>query len=187
MRTSTLSAILLASAAALASAQPPVQVRIQGDVTIHQDFQSNLQRTFMETNRQMIESAYRARQLQIQQGYLDLARQEAEEALRAREQSAALENRVLDDELGYKEFRRASASWKVNQDVMDAFAAGRLAHPDFDALLPAMRIIADSLRPQWSKVTMAEYVECLYVIAKNASFAAPVRTVLLNPEPAPKQ
>jgi hypothetical protein len=46
---------------------------------------------------------------------------------------------------------------------MDAFARGRAARPDFDALLPAMRIVADSLRPDWSRISMTESVECLYV------------------------
>jgi len=164
-----------------------LQAQQRVDVTIHQDV--NPLQMFLDTTRDTTLAIGRARELQIQQGYLDLARQQAEDARRAREQSARLQDRVLDDEFGFRAARREWATWKINQDVMDAFAHGRAAHPDFDALLPAMRIVADSLRPEWSRITMSEYVECLYVIARNASFASGARAALLKTDaqaPEPK-
>jgi hypothetical protein len=152
----------------------PTQVRIEGEIRVQH--QPSPLGVFLDSTRQATETAQHIRELQIQQGYLDLARRQAEELRQQREASAQLESRVLADDMGY---RRARNETQAAQEVRDAFLSARMAHDDFDALLPAMRIIAGSLRPQWSAITMTEYVECLYVITKNANFAAPVRDSLL--------
>jgi hypothetical protein len=115
-----------------------IQAQQRIDVTVHQE--PSLLQMFSETMQESTRAAERSRELQIQQGYLDLARQQAEDARRAREQSHPLQDRVLDDEFGFRTARRDWAKWKINQDVMDAFVHGRAAHPDFDVLLPPARI-----------------------------------------------
>jgi hypothetical protein len=117
----------------------------------------------------------RRQELGIQQGWLDLARDRERRLAELERESRRLQDRVLDQNFGYTDFRTGVANWRLNQDVIDAFAVGRRNHDDFDALVPIMRIIADGLRPQWGNVTMTEYVECLYSVAKNASFAAQAR------------
>ena len=56
-------------------------------------------------------------------------------------------------------------------EIKGALLLAHMAHSDFDIFIPSMQIIAQALRPDWSKIRMTEYLECLYVIAKHASFA----------------
>ena len=132
-----------------------------------------------DTLKQATEVSGQLRQAEFQQGWLDLARLQQRQLREEEERSRRLQERVLDQNMGYRDFRAGIAAWKVDQETMDAFTPARNAHPDFDALLPVMRIASDSLRSQWASITMTEYVECLYAGAKNAGFAAPARVVLL--------
>ena len=102
------------------------------------------------------EAKAKAEELKIQQGWLDLARQQAAQS-------------------------KGSASLVApGADIQQALLIANMAHPDFNTLAPGMQIIARALRPDWSKMTTDEYLECLYVIAKNASFAAQFREKLPN-------
>jgi hypothetical protein len=114
-----------------------------------------------------LESKARAQELKIEQGWLDLARQQANQKQPNKSGQTAL----------------ASAD-----DMKQALLMANMAHPDFAALTPIMQIIALSLSPDWSKISTSEYLECLYVIAKNASFAAQSREKLLGQSrPAPAE
>jgi hypothetical protein len=112
--------------------------------------------------RSVLESRSKAAELKIQQGWLDLARQQAQQ------QNAQ---------------GKSSIGLQPNGDITQALLLARMGHNDFDALVPSMQIIAEGIRPDWSKLTMGEYLECLYVIAKNASFAVQLRDRLLSPAP----
>ena len=103
---------------------------------------------------QGVDTAARIRQSQIEQGWLDLARKRERRMADVEQESRRLQDRVLDQNFGYLGFREGAATWKINQEVMDAFSVARKRHTDFDSLLPAMRIVADSLRPQWGKINM---------------------------------
>jgi len=54
-----------------------------------------------------------------------------------------------------------------------AFEAARATHADFVALEPIMHTIAQALYPDFSRIKPAEFVECLYAVAKYADFIAP--------------
>jgi hypothetical protein len=56
----------------------------------------------------------------------------------------------------------------TNEVLLDAFAAARGTHADFDALEPIMLECAKALFPDFRLITPAEYVEALYAIAKYA-------------------
>ena len=105
--------------------------------------------------RASMEAKSKAAELKIQQGWLDLARQQA-----------AQSNQPVSLTTG-------------GGDMQQALLMANMAHSDFAALTPAMQIISVGFQPVWSKITMAEYLESLYVIAKNASFAAQLRDKLL--------
>jgi hypothetical protein len=126
----------------------------------------------LEPQQRTADAIYRSQQLAIERGYLDLAREREQRLAWEQKESARLQERVLDTNFGYTDFRRGVANWRLNQDVKDAFAFGRKQHADFDELLPAMRIVSDGVRPNWGKITMSEYMECLYSIAKTARFTA---------------
>jgi hypothetical protein len=111
----------------------------------------------------------------LRQQELDLARQRFEWEKEQAKQSARLQDRVLDQNLGYREAKPQVAEWRINQDVLDAFKAARKAHPDFDQLQPVMRVVADAVRPDWRHVTMPQYIEALYAIAKTTNFGEPAR------------
>ena len=105
-------------------------------------------------------------------------------------ESKLLQDRVLDTDFafkfGYADLRSDVAKWRVNQDVSDAFTAARKAHSDFDALLPIMRVLAESLRPDWTRLTMADYIESLYAVAQMPSLESVRRIVLAANPVAPK-
>jgi hypothetical protein len=102
-----------------------------------------------------LEAKSRAQALKIQQGWLDLARQQAQAQ---QQQSAQANNGPPTPPVG---------------DIKEALLLAHMAHSDFDTFVPYMQIIAAALRPNWLKIRMTEYLECLYVIAKHASFSPP--------------
>lgn len=160
-------------------AQQPVRV----DVYTHDNTTPGLQWSQLMTQMgaDTSQAISQGAQIGLRQQEIDLQRRRFEWEKEQARQSARLQDRVLDPTFGYRDARPALADWRINQDVMDAFAVARKAHPDFDALQPIMRTIADAMRPDWSRVTMPEYVECLYAIAKTADFAEPVRQRILGP------
>jgi hypothetical protein len=121
----------------------------------------------------------------LRQQEINLARERFEWEKEQAKQSVRLQDRVLDQSFGYRDAKPQVAEWRVNQDVIDAFNAGRKAHPDFDQLQPVMRAVADAVRPDWSHVTMSQYVEALYAIAKTANFAGAARQKVLDPPVQP--
>ncbi len=71
-------------------------------------------------------------------------------------------------------------------NVLAAIDTVRQAHPeDFCHLLPAMEFMSAIFRPDWSKITVPEFVECLYSIVKHANFAVAARATLLTPNVRP--
>jgi hypothetical protein len=111
---------------------------------------------------------------------IDLERQRFDSEEEQARQSELLRDRVLDPNFRYRDARLGIADWRINQDVLDAFSAARKAHGDFNELQPIMRILAEDVRPDWSHVTMPEYIECLYAIAKTANFVEPERQKILD-------
>jgi len=118
------------------------------------------------------------------QQVIDLERERFEWEKKQARQSSLLRDRVLDPSFGYRDARHEMADWRINQDVIDAFKSARTVHPDFDALQPIMRIVAEAVRPNWQLVTMSEYIECLYAIAKHAGFTEPARQKLAALQPS---
>jgi hypothetical protein len=133
-------------------------------------------------------------QLGIQQHYLDLAksadkRAQQDHDLQMQQLGAVtarngmdLRNWLMQDRRDWnnrKAIGQIADQW-INGEVNESFARAKAAHEDFTALLPAMEIISDSITPNWAHLTPAEYVESLYVIAKNASFTTAIRDSLLK-------
>lgn len=167
---------LLALAIAPAFAQLPVQV----DVYTH-DLSTNpgLQwaQLMGELSSQGAQSFAAGAAIGLQQQRLNLERERLE-----------WEKQKEADRLpSYREVHTQEADWRINQDEIDAYKAARAAHPDLDALRPIMDVIAQALRPDWRRITMKEYVESLYAIAKGANFAEPVRQKIAELQAAPKQ
>lgn len=145
---------LLFVLASFAQAQQPVQV----DVTVRHD--ASPLEVFMRSASESaanarvgLESKQRAQELKIQQGWLDLARQQAQ----AQQPHSGQGNNT--------------PAVQPDGEIKGALLLAHMAHSDFDIFIPSMQIIAQALRPDWSKIRMTEYLECLYVIAKHASFA----------------
>jgi hypothetical protein len=82
--------------------------------------------------------------------------------------------------LSYHAVHGNEAEWRINQDEKDAFNGCRALHDDCAKLDGLMRIVSKAIRPDWTQMTMNEYVECLYVIVKNAGFAEQARLTLLT-------
>jgi hypothetical protein len=82
---------------------------------------------------------------------------------------------------GYREAHSGQALWRTNQDIKEAFAACRQAHNDCNKLGWVMKIVSESLPPDWNRITAKEYVECLDAVAKTATFAEEARQVALKP------
>jgi len=61
----------------------------------------------------------------------------------------------------------------VDEVLLHAFNAARATHPDFNVLESIMNHCARALFPDFKLITPAEYIECLYVIAKYADFITP--------------
>ena len=116
-----------------------------------------------EAYRTGVEARSRAEELKIQQGWLDLARQQA----RAQQPTHGK------DILG-----------QPRDDIKQALLIAHMAHDDFDTFAPVMQIVAEALRPDWSKLTMSEYLECLYVIVKHASFSPGSHGLIPDPKAA---
>jgi hypothetical protein len=145
-------------------AQLVTQMGSQGVDAINQGFASGTQAKLADQRQQ---------EINLERRRLD---REQEDGRR----SARLQDRMLDSNFGYRDARPRVADWRINQDVLDAFTAARKAHPDFDRLQPIMRVVAEAMRPDWSYVTMPEYIECLYAIAKTANFVEPARQKILD-------
>lgn len=107
-----------------------------------------------------------------------IQKQIADEQHRHNLAEEAMEQRSLDS---YRELHSNEAGWRQNQDVKDAIRACRETHADCAQLAGMMQVVSKALQPDWTQLTMAEYVECLYSVAKNASFAQRARdTALLH-------
>ena len=178
--------VLFVLAAALPLlAQQPIQV----DVYTHSDISPGLQWAQLMTQMgadgsnaiaQGMQAGIQARLANQRQQEIDLERQRFEWDKDQARRSARLQDRVLDPNFGYRDARPALADWRINQDVLDAFKVARAAHQDFDALQPIMRTVAEAVRPDWSHVTMPQYIEILYAIAKTADFVEPARQKILD-------
>jgi len=96
-----------------------------------------------------------------------------------------LEDRLLDPDFGYRQYRSQLQSWQVIKEVDSTMAALRSEHSDLDEMLPFMRIIMESIRPNWAaKIELGEYLEGLYAISKSAGFAVATREILAEREKA---
>jgi hypothetical protein len=67
--------------------------------------------------------------------------------------------------------------------LLGALAAGRAQHEDFDVMLPIMDTVVSFLYPggaypDWKDISAAEFIECLYSIARYANFTAEARRVV---------
>lgn len=115
----------------------------------------------------------------IEQQRVDLERErvsfEERQAELARQQDGA----------SYRDAHTSEATWRINQDVKDAMAACRQAHDDCEKMQGLMLVISKAIRPDWTQLTMAEYIECLYAIARNATFGAQARAMLAAAQPGP--
>ncbi|HEX4807566.1 MAG TPA: hypothetical protein VH325_01470 [Bryobacteraceae bacterium] len=95
--------------------------------------------------------------------------------------AAELQKLIVSGGFGYAEVFSDQADSQINRVARDAVRIVRAAHPaDFDQLAPSMMIIAGAMKPDWLQITMTEYVEALYAIAKNATFAQSARAVALK-------
>jgi len=83
--------------------------------------------------------AEHAKQAEIQQGWLDLARQQRRQLRELEERSRRLQDRVLDQNFGYRDFRSCLADWKVNQEVIDALTTALVHRPVGVAVAPIAR------------------------------------------------
>ena len=63
-----------------------------------------------------------------------------------------------------------------------ALLAAREKHPDFEKLEPIMETVGAALKPNFDdgKITVAQFLECLYVIARHANFVEPYRNMALG-------
>jgi 1-deoxy-D-xylulose 5-phosphate reductoisomerase len=172
-------AALLAFAVFPLLAQLPTRV----DVYTHPDPPSPL-RTISEALR-------RKQELRVQQQQLDLARQQQAQFEETQREMLRLQERALDRESGGRDAKPAApesaadqnsvAGFNATGQLLDAINAARQAHADFDSLQPIMRVLADALHPDWSRMTMPEYIECLYAVAKTATFTETARQKIAGP------
>ena len=65
------------------------------------------------------------------------------------------------------------------REVAEAIVAARQLYTDFDLLEPVMETVGRALLPDWSRITVSEYVECLFVVARHSAFMRDVREALL--------
>jgi hypothetical protein len=178
--------LLLVFLPALAFTQLPAQVTVlpaQVTVTVIQPparsvFAENmglLQHSYDQLNQTLMQqSALQQNQRQFDQLLL-LERQEFE----ARQQPGA--------PLTYAAAHPTEAAWRVSQDVKDAIAACRALHDDCEKLDGMMKIIGGALKPDWKQLTMREYVECLYAVAKTAYFGEKARAMLVAAQQTPPE
>lgn len=87
---------------------------------------------------------------------------------------------LRDRNLDYRQVHANEAQWRINQDVKDRIQTCHRTHADCEQLEGMMQIVARALRPDWTQLTMTEYVECLYAIARNAGFAEQARQMLAH-------
>lgn len=120
---------------------------------------------FLQAQRDLTQILNSVRQDSIEQEKIDVERERLQ-----------LEARPAN--LSYREVHANEAAWRVNLDVKEAIEACHKAHNDCAKLDPLMLVISKTLHPDWTQMTMGEYVECLYAIAKNATFAQQAREMV---------
>lgn len=172
-------ALFLAFAPVVAFAQLPAQV----NVTVSQDPYTRYTRPLFEAQHDMTEALMGAARNRIEQEKVDIER----ERLRFEERQAeAAMRQTAPENLSYRDAHPQEAAWRLSQDVKDAIRTCRERHADCERLDGMMNIISKAVRPDWTQLTMTEYVECLYAIAKNAVFAEQARAMVLRSAlPAP--
>jgi hypothetical protein len=65
------------------------------------------------------------------------------------------------------------------QALVEALLAARAAHPGFEALEGVMSSCACALKPDWTKITVTEFIESLWCIVRYSNFCAEVRDAVL--------
>jgi len=100
----------------------------------------------------------------------------------AQPQMSRIEDRLLEPEFGYQQFRTGVPSWQAAKEVNDAMVALRAVHPDLDQMTSLMRVVMESLRPNWKGLNVDEYLESLYAVSKYAGFSAAAREALAQRE-----
>lgn len=99
-----------------------------------------------------------------------------------------IEDRLMEPDFGYQQFRTGVPSWQAAKEVNDAMAALRTAHQDLDQMTGFMRVAMESIRPNWAQgIGVDEYLESLYAISKYAGFAVTAREILAQREKAATQ
>jgi len=118
-------------------------------------------------------------------GMTELHSVSASPGMPSRVQSSRIEDRLMEPEFGYQQYRAGTPSWQATKEVNDAMVALRTAHPDLDQMTPFMRIVMESIRPNWAqRIGVDEYLESLYAVAKYAGFATTAREILAQRERA---
>ena len=150
---------------------------MSGPLSSRQSTYTQYTQPVFDSIRQSTEVAQHLREMAIEEQQLAEQRRHdaAEEALERR----ALESGSVEN-LSYRGVHSNEAQWRLNQDVKDAIAACRNAHDDCEKLDGMMQVVSKALRPDWTQLSMKEYVECLYSVAKNAGFAEEARNTVLN-------
>lgn len=163
--------LLLTLAPVVGFGQLPQQV----NVTVTQDPYTRYTQPFYDSLNQSVQVAQRMREMALGQQQLD----EQHRHNLAEEQLQRLS--VTDQTSDYRAAHSNEAAWRINQDVKDAINACHAVHEDCEKLDGMMNVISKAVRPDWTQISMAEYVECLYAIAKNATFGEQARAMLSAP------
>lgn len=98
-----------------------------------------------------------------------------------------IEDRLLEPEFGYQQYRTGVPSWQAAKEVNDAMVALRAVHSDLDQMTGLMRVVMESLRPNWKGINVDEYLESLYAVSKYAGFSVAAREALAQREKAASQ
>ncbi|MGO9239967.1 MAG: hypothetical protein ACLQBJ_04070 [Bryobacteraceae bacterium] len=98
-----------------------------------------------------------------------------------------IEDRLLEPEFGYQQYRTGVPSWQAAKEVNDAMATLRAVHPDLDQMTGLMRVVMESIRPNWKGINVDEYLESLYAVSKYAGFSVAAREALAQHEKAASQ
>ena len=130
---------------------------------------------FFQSLSDSVDVATHVRDSELANRALELRRDEA------RLQEDQARRQAHPEMLTYREVHPDKAEWQINQDYKDAVNTCRALHDDCLKLDGMMNVIAGVLRPDWTKLTLTEYVECLYAVAKTASFGEQARAALSKP------
>jgi len=106
-----------------------------------------------------VELRQRQEALELQKKQLELQQQR----LRLLELANRKQNRVDETE-------NSPIQADAETEISQAFSDLRASYPDFDQYLPRFTEVMRLLAPQKGALTVREYVEAVYVIAKYASF-----------------